>query len=279
MGVSAQGVRVTTHLLLGSEPVRSQICGCPAHSQTTQASVKPQANRYVPITSLKWTVHVLKTDKRKRTAVFSESSSTPSGALEALHQKSAMAVNQFITTNGFDLPLKFSSCSAGRKASRGPYRTSLDESEIISLDGESGTSSSDESDDASSDSDTSRSVSSVGKGAQRDVTRITPRPHMAVRRSEPYGNDPPYRATYEHPFNAVGRLPHESFLPPVGPGLLRPARIRKHPLQRTCKPSRRPQAEFRIPCAARLLTAMEFRRHLPGTMGFSCLYLGSAMAR
>jgi hypothetical protein len=160
-----------------------------------------------------WTAHVLMTEKGKRTAIFSESSSALSGALEALHRKSAMAVNQYIATNGFDLPPRLSSRTARRTQDHRPaYTTALDESEIISLNGhhsDSSSSGGDDDDDKGLSSD-SEDESALSK-APRRAARTAHRPHMAVRRPEGYIHGIPgaYRATHD----LGGRPPYASYLP------------------------------------------------------------------
>ncbi|KAK5989117.1 hypothetical protein PT974_10615 [Cladobotryum mycophilum] len=110
-----------------------------------------------------WHVHVLKTEGGKRSAVLSESGSTLQGAFEELHRKSAKAVDQFVSSNGFDLPPDIST----RKPSTSRYRHSnrdkgslnsvLDEDnlEILSISGRrlSSPVSSDSETEADSDSD------------------------------------------------------------------------------------------------------------------------------
>ncbi|POR39375.1 Uncharacterized protein TPAR_00425, partial [Tolypocladium paradoxum] len=69
-----------------------------------------------------WKVHVLKTEGGKRAAVLSGSAASLQGAFEDLHRKSAQAVDQYVSSNGFDAvppePLSLSSLTrrrSGRK--------------------------------------------------------------------------------------------------------------------------------------------------------------------
>ncbi|KAK3322592.1 hypothetical protein B0H66DRAFT_210023 [Apodospora peruviana] len=57
---------------------------------------------------------VVKTENGKRTAVFSESADTIPGALQALHDRSAEAVQDYIKTNGFN-PVRSRSSKGGHR--------------------------------------------------------------------------------------------------------------------------------------------------------------------
>ncbi|PNY27062.1 Uncharacterized protein TCAP_03015 [Tolypocladium capitatum] len=68
-----------------------------------------------------WKVHVLKTEGGKRAAVLSGSAASLQGAFEDLHRKSAQAVDQYVSSNGFDAvppePLSLSLSSFTRRQS------------------------------------------------------------------------------------------------------------------------------------------------------------------
>ncbi|KAI9167416.1 hypothetical protein HJFPF1_03543 [Paramyrothecium foliicola] len=170
-----------------------------------------------------WTVHVLKVEDGKRSAVFSESSAALTSALEAVHKKSAMAVNQYVKTNGFGLVPRVSSRRSALRRGRSGRLAALGDSEILSLDSGSSSTSEEEEDDLLSDSDVSIDDSLHGRALQRSGRRAMSRPHMSARRPKPLGNGMHFQGNYDRHVDSLARPPQIPYIPyhPIG---LPPAR-------------------------------------------------------
>lgn len=98
-------------------------------------------------TSGTWHAHVVKIEAGKRTSVLTETSGNLHDALRLLHIKSAQAVHQYTTTNGFGLPPIVTS-SSKRTLVRGGVASPRALSEVIAF---CGSSSEDEEDASESD--------------------------------------------------------------------------------------------------------------------------------
>ncbi|KAF7559966.1 hypothetical protein G7046_g4187 [Stylonectria norvegica] len=87
----------------------------------------------------KWHASVLRIEANRRSAVLTETADSLPRALELLHEKSARAVDQYTTTNGYDLPPRDATItgSSGRDRGRrgGVNRRTTSPSEVIAMDG------------------------------------------------------------------------------------------------------------------------------------------------
>jgi hypothetical protein len=128
-------------------------------------------------------------------------------------------VNRYVTTNGFDAVPRMSSRSAKPRKDR--RDRSLDDSELLSLDGDttSSSSSDNDDDDDASESDASRHRRSPPRrqhqqGMRNSLGRAgTRRQHMAVRRPDPF----PYSGSHFYFGSERAGLPSPiPYRPPVG---------------------------------------------------------------